>query len=164
VLVSFAGHGRSKSQSFPRKACPELAEGRESTPPTFGNGRWTDWIPAFAGMTGVSKGIPSQMTTTPTFGSRSTDIRSPAGIADFRLPIDGGDLMTLRVGTAHENAPRNSPPWPRRGPGGGWPAGLILCPPPPNRDFAPRRGKGGVKTPPFQSPGSKRRTVVRNPR
>jgi cyclase len=34
-------HGQQPSppndQSFPRKACPELAEGRESTPPTLGN-------------------------------------------------------------------------------------------------------------------------------
>jgi hypothetical protein len=37
----------------------------ESTRQTFGNALSTDWIPAFAGMTGVSKGIPSQMTATP---------------------------------------------------------------------------------------------------
>jgi hypothetical protein len=48
-----------KSQSFPREACPELAEGRESTPRTFGNPLSPDSIPAFAGMTGVSKGDPS---------------------------------------------------------------------------------------------------------
>ena len=54
VLVSFARHGRSKPQSFPRK--------RESTRQTFRNALSTDWIPAFAGMTGVSKRIPSQMT------------------------------------------------------------------------------------------------------
>ena len=46
VLVSFARHGRSKPQSFPRK--------RESTRRTFGNALATDWIPAFAGMTSVS--------------------------------------------------------------------------------------------------------------
>jgi hypothetical protein len=46
VLESFARHGRSSPQSFPRK--------RESTPQTFGNALSTDWIPAFAGMTGVS--------------------------------------------------------------------------------------------------------------
>ena len=57
VLVLFARHGRCKPQSFPRK--------RESTPQTFGNALPTDWIPAFAGMTGVSKGIPSQMTPYP---------------------------------------------------------------------------------------------------
>ena len=45
-MVSFAGHGRSRPQSFPRK--------RESTPQTFGNALSTDWIPAFAGMTGDS--------------------------------------------------------------------------------------------------------------
>jgi hypothetical protein len=37
----------------------------ESTRQTFGNALSTDWIPAFAGMTGVSKGIPSQMTPPP---------------------------------------------------------------------------------------------------
>jgi hypothetical protein len=51
ALMSFARHGRSKSQSFPRK--------RESTPQTLANKLSTDWIPAFAGMTCVSKGIPS---------------------------------------------------------------------------------------------------------
>jgi hypothetical protein len=35
------------------------------SPQTFGNAPSTDWIPAFAGMTGVSKGIASQMTPTP---------------------------------------------------------------------------------------------------
>jgi hypothetical protein len=45
------------SQSFPRK--------RESTPKTFGNALSTDWIPAFAGMTCDSKGIPFQMTPAP---------------------------------------------------------------------------------------------------
>jgi hypothetical protein len=30
-------------------------------------------------------------------------------------------------------------------------------------DFSPRIGKGGVKTPPFRSPPSKRRSVVRSP-
>ena len=30
-------------------------------------------------------------------------------------------------------------------------------------DFSPRIGKGGVKTPPFQLPPSKRRRAVRNP-
>jgi hypothetical protein len=38
----------------PRKAYPELAEGRQSIPQTFGNALSTGWIPAFAGMTGVS--------------------------------------------------------------------------------------------------------------
>ena len=63
--MSFVRHGRLKPQSFPRK--------RESTRQTFGNALATDWIPAlrqaqgklFAGMTGVSKGIPSQMTPPP---------------------------------------------------------------------------------------------------
>ena len=72
--MSFARHGRSQVQSFPRKACPELAEGRESTPQAIGNTTTTDWIPAlrqaqgklFAGMTSVSKGIPFQMTPQPT--------------------------------------------------------------------------------------------------
>jgi hypothetical protein len=42
VVVSFARHGRSRPQSFPRK--------RESTPQTFGNALSTDWIPpALAG-------------------------------------------------------------------------------------------------------------------
>jgi hypothetical protein len=56
--------------SFPRKACPELAEGRESTSRALESALSTDWIPAlrqaqgklFAGMTGVSRRIPSQTT------------------------------------------------------------------------------------------------------
>ena len=40
-------------QSFPRKACPELAEGRESALQTFRGAPITYWIPGFAGMTGV---------------------------------------------------------------------------------------------------------------
>jgi hypothetical protein len=43
--------------SFPRK--------RESTPQTFGNVPSSDWIPAFAGMTGGSGGFPLQMTPAP---------------------------------------------------------------------------------------------------
>jgi len=57
VVVSFARHGRSRPQSFPRK--------RESTSQTFGNALATDWIPAFAGMTGVSEGMIFQMTPLP---------------------------------------------------------------------------------------------------
>jgi hypothetical protein len=59
VVVSFARHGRSRPQSFPRK--------RKSTPQTFGNALSTDWIPAFAGMTGVSYGMIFQMTPLRTF-------------------------------------------------------------------------------------------------
>jgi hypothetical protein len=33
-------------------------------PSTLGNALWTDWIPPSAGMNGVSKGVPSQMTPT----------------------------------------------------------------------------------------------------
>ena len=47
-MVSFG------AQSFPRK--------RESTLQTFGNVLWSDWIPAFAGMTGGSGGPPFQTT------------------------------------------------------------------------------------------------------
>jgi hypothetical protein len=36
--------GRSGPESFLRKACPELAEGWESTPQIFGNDLPTDWI------------------------------------------------------------------------------------------------------------------------
>jgi len=75
VLVSFARHGRSQVQSFPRK--------RESTPQAAENAPWEwhehparekswprwpchkDWIPAFAGMTGVSKEIQFKMTPAP---------------------------------------------------------------------------------------------------
>ena len=49
VLVSFG-----ETWSFPRK--------REPTPQTFGNVLSSEWIPAFAGMTGGSSGFPSQMT------------------------------------------------------------------------------------------------------
>ena len=41
-------HGRSRPLSFPRK--------RESTLQAFRNALVTDWIPAFAGMTGVGWG------------------------------------------------------------------------------------------------------------
>jgi hypothetical protein len=54
VVVSFPRHGRSQVLSFPRR--------RESTAQAIGNTLPTDWIPAFAGMTSVSKGIPLQMT------------------------------------------------------------------------------------------------------
>ena len=57
VLVSFARHGRCNPQSFPRK--------REPSPSTAHFRRFAEWIPAFAGMTGVSKVIPSQMTPPP---------------------------------------------------------------------------------------------------
>jgi hypothetical protein len=58
-------HGRCKPPSFPRKACPELAEGRESTPQTFGNALSKDWIPAFAGMTEAWSARVSLMTPLP---------------------------------------------------------------------------------------------------
>jgi hypothetical protein len=50
VLVSFARNGSSHAPSFPRR--------REATAQVIENVPTTDWIPAFAGMTGVSKGIP----------------------------------------------------------------------------------------------------------
>jgi hypothetical protein len=57
VLESFASHGRSQVQSFRRK--------RECAPQAIRNTPPTDWIPAFAGMTIVSKGIPFQMNHCP---------------------------------------------------------------------------------------------------
>jgi len=48
--------GRCKSQSFPRK--------RESTPQAFGSALSRNWIPAFAGMTGILEAIPSQVRPT----------------------------------------------------------------------------------------------------
>jgi hypothetical protein len=65
VLVPFVIHGQCRRPSFPRRACPEPAEGRESTPQTFENALSTEWIPAVAGMTGVPNRIPFQMTSTP---------------------------------------------------------------------------------------------------
>ncbi len=59
LLVSFARHERCKLQSFPRK--------RESSLQSSGNALSTGWISAFAGMTGVSEGTPSQMTPGPIF-------------------------------------------------------------------------------------------------
>ena len=38
---------------------------RESTPQAIGNAPPTDWTPAFAGMTGISKGMRFQMTPPP---------------------------------------------------------------------------------------------------
>jgi hypothetical protein len=57
------------AKSFPRNACPELAEGRETIPQTLARALSREWIPAlrqaqgrhFAGMTFVSKRIPLQM-------------------------------------------------------------------------------------------------------
>ena len=57
VVVSFARQGRSHVQSFPRR--------RESTAQAIGNTLPKEWIPAFAGMTSVSTGIPFQMTPLP---------------------------------------------------------------------------------------------------
>ena len=57
VLVSFARPGRSKAQPFPQN--------RESSLPSARFQRLEKWIPAFAGMTGVSKGIRCQMTPVP---------------------------------------------------------------------------------------------------
>ena len=57
VVVSFARNGRSQAKSFPRK--------RESRPQAIGNAPPTDWIPAFAGMTGASKAMRFQLTPLP---------------------------------------------------------------------------------------------------
>ena len=57
VVAPVAKHGRTRPWSFPRK--------RESTPQTSGNALSTDWIPAFAGMTGVSKGMIFEITPLP---------------------------------------------------------------------------------------------------
>jgi hypothetical protein len=55
VVLSFARHGRSGPESFPRK--------REATPQTFGNALSKGWIPAFAEMTGISRDdIPNDIT------------------------------------------------------------------------------------------------------
>ena len=63
--VASVRHGRSQVQSFPRK--------RESTLQGIGSAPATDWIPAFAGMTRVSKGIKIQMTPAREAGLRLTD-------------------------------------------------------------------------------------------
>jgi hypothetical protein len=52
-----ARRGRSDVQSFPRKW--------ESTSQAIGNAPQTNWIPAFAEMTSVSKGIPFPTTLAP---------------------------------------------------------------------------------------------------
>src|SRR5436309_1551623 len=57
VVVSFARNGRSQAKSFPRK--------RESRLQAIGNAPPTDWIPAFAGMTGASKAMRFQLTPLP---------------------------------------------------------------------------------------------------
>ena len=51
--VSFGMGIHSSRRSFPRK--------RESTRQTFGNTLSTDWIPAFAGMTGGSRVAPTSL-------------------------------------------------------------------------------------------------------
>src|SRR5208337_650916 len=55
VLVSFGISFLAKHRSFPRK--------RESTPQAFGNALFTDWIPAFAGMTAAWSARFSEMTS-----------------------------------------------------------------------------------------------------
>ena len=76
VVVSFARTGRSESQSFPRK--------RESTLQAIGNAPPTDWIPACAGMTSVSKSIPFQMTPGPPLSEH------------LNLPAIDGILMQVK--------------------------------------------------------------------
>ena len=76
VVVSFARHRFSQTQSFPRK--------RESTPPARGNSPTTDWIPSFAGMTNVLKGIPFQMTPLPKGLGACRPGKSPACSAEGR--------------------------------------------------------------------------------
>jgi len=57
-LVDLSGIGViCEASSFPRK--------RESTPQTFGNVMSSYWIPAFAGMTGGSRGSTLRMTPAP---------------------------------------------------------------------------------------------------
>src|SRR5208282_2767865 len=73
VLVSFARYPLPRVQSFPRR--------RESTPQAIGNTPPTDWIPVFAGMTGVSKGIRFQITPLPIF--------SPSGLFPLCYHIKG---------------------------------------------------------------------------
>jgi hypothetical protein len=77
-LVSNKMQGRPKpgvgviceTQSFPRK--------RESTPQSLGNVLSSDWIPAFAGMTGGSSGSPFQMTPAPKTWSWPKSVSFPA--------------------------------------------------------------------------------------
>jgi hypothetical protein len=47
VVASFGVLSPSMRQLFPRRACPELAEGRESSPSTAHFHRFPEWIPAF---------------------------------------------------------------------------------------------------------------------
>jgi hypothetical protein len=53
-MVSFEISSLTERRSFPRK--------RESTLKTWGNALFTDWIPAFAGMTAARSAPVSQMT------------------------------------------------------------------------------------------------------
>ena len=81
VPMPFARHGRSQVQSFPRK--------RESTPPAIGNAPPTDWIPAFAGMTSVSKGIPFPMAPAPKYRKTLPSADSLCGNTSVRIRATG---------------------------------------------------------------------------
>jgi len=98
------GVGGFKPQSFPRKACPELAEGRESTRQTFEDAS-TNWIPAFAGMTGVSRGLPCPASWIPAFAGMTSVSRGiPSQMAS---PPSGGAGLICRA-TGRSRMPRNS--------------------------------------------------------
>jgi len=82
VLLSFARHGRCKPQSFPSRHGGRNLLGK----PSEMRCRRTGFLPqSGTGMTGVSKGIPSQMTPRPTARQNGED-GGPASVGRSKAP------------------------------------------------------------------------------
>ena len=82
ALVSFARHGRCKPQSFPSRHGGRNLLGK----PSEMRCRRTGFLPqSGTGMTGVSKGIPSQMTPRPTARQNGED-GGPASVGRSKAP------------------------------------------------------------------------------
>ena len=149
LVVSFAGHGRSQVQSFPRR--------RESSR-SAARFQWlAQWIPAFAGITSVSKGFLFPMTPAPhgsvkvhdvprrgtrslavgeTYGQRAARNSTPqaSNIPLPPFPRVSPVAWSFYILKAHHRESLPSPPW-----GRGWTATAA---------FIRRGGPGeGVKKP-----------------
>ena len=75
--MSFARHDAPRCGSFPRR--------RESTPQAIRTAPSTDWIPAFAGMTYVSKATSFQMTPRPRRGKWHGIASASSGFVTFLI-------------------------------------------------------------------------------
>ena len=85
-------------QSFPRK--------RESTPHAIGSRQSTNSIPAFAGMTGISKWIPFRMAPWPAtgHGRRTTDVFPMHPIPTKIKLAAGNDTLSIHWSDGHAGA------------------------------------------------------------